>query len=1341
MPNGDYYASSCGTAGPICTPSSTTWGPTNGIGVNWAAAANGGVAKAGGPTYGYYYGTDGACRYHSNQYHNISAINDGDRVNASNYFYSSNSYVPNTTMGEYNCAYTAKFGANSSCSGGVVIYPYTGVAFSGTGHNINELDIFQLQDGNRTTPTPGMTFSSYGANTYHIKYCPTSSGGCRWPSSSYPSGTNWVDLDYAYASSDAGWNHVWNHVSFASVSATAVMFTYECNDSGLAYMAEIEAWDTTSVGTNWAASANGGVASASSTYDSYLAPAGAIDGDRSAFAWNTSPGPHGSGWNSSTPTFPQVLDVSFSGTKTISEVDVFTLQDNYTSPAVPTLGQTFSYYGVSNFNVQYCPAGATCTCPNGVDANGNTCMPGTGWKDVQGSPVNSQLVWQQLDFPPVSTPQIRIVVNASADGWTRIAEVEAWDFSNGSGTYSSDYATAMSLRRDMGGESGCGAIASTVINGVTGYQAKCSYDFDVWSPNNGAWFLPVPSYFAASYLGGTTWPSQPTNQMSQLGFPANAFYGQDTVNEYQSFQNGVLATAAGRSDPHVIGGIPQCSNCSMIPPGAGCSCNAADHNNALTSFWLNGGFTTTSYYPIDDTREYSLSYTAPPGSQCGPSSFGQRAWLFDSVPVAGYTSTFVVKDTLGAQAHTIAGADQATWLNAGCDTQGALGWPVSQEAAYPSASGCAGTTKQEFDHGTITWAPSLCSNCGSTWGSTIRTNANQPNHQFLQTDLACPATTNAQPPCVNDQYHQFGNNPYRNVWYWHCPGIETEPPGTVGGQGGFFSGITVLMGGSAGACVYSVDEPTLTAWMTVGSTSSPPTVDQAIVSTTPGVAPPQTALGFGCTPWSWDDRAAIAASPQTVQFSFGYGCLSGGFCSDDAPTTYYEFYVSADGTFTSQPTQIAQDGAGVQPPGGAAGTMIGTKSLPLNYAPNLKNCIFATYGSPQQTSPTQCWYTSNDAYQRPVSRLTMTIVVDPSSPILNPLTGPGKSPWSAVNPPGSEQFYVQLQDQLYGTIPTGNYSWPQQMAVLNQGAIATPPNTYTFDLSLSNISDLDNITRITLGNTNPQSICLDSIVLKVDDDGDQAGQDLTGQDMGALNAGDSGPLGTPLAYRIAYQQQWPQPGKCFANSNFAAVNDSNALNITFGQLRSSADWQYQHTWWSSVRSAYPSVQQSVHFGGLYDTNALVDYFYGQIQNQLHDRGGSLYMQSVTGSCSGHGTGCVSTWDRVSLAGTMYDAAGGIEELHSGPANVNVDLVSVCDANNNPVQWFSYPNGLSIANTDTSTIVLPRGKLPILPAVPNISIRFAFNNLAAPAGQMPGLGAAIGNAYCPCHTTDANCPSW
>jgi hypothetical protein len=166
----------------------------------------------------------------------------------------------------------------------------------------------------------------------------------------------------------------------------------------------------TAVGTrtNVALAANGGVATASSTYSAGFTVAAVNNGDRKGLIWGA-----GGGWNDGTNnTYPDWVQITFNGQKSINEIDVFTLQDNFTAPVEPTPTQTFSQYGITAFDVHYWDGSAWVTVPGG-------------------SITGNNLVWRTVSFPAVTTDRIRVVVNAALAGYSRITEIEAYDDTGG----------------------------------------------------------------------------------------------------------------------------------------------------------------------------------------------------------------------------------------------------------------------------------------------------------------------------------------------------------------------------------------------------------------------------------------------------------------------------------------------------------------------------------------------------------------------------------------------------------------------------------------------------------------------------------------------------------------------------------------------------------------------------------------------------------------------------------------------------------------------------------------------------------------------------------------------
>jgi RHS repeat-associated protein len=156
---------------------------------------------------------------------------------------------------------------------------------------------------------------------------------------------------------------------------------------------------------NVALASNNATASASSTWTNppYTYPVSAVNnGDHNGLNAG-----YGGNWHSSTATFPQWVEVVFDGSKTINEIDVFSLQDNYPNPIEPTEATTFSLYGLTGFQVQY--------------------WNGTAWATVPGGSVSgNNKVWKKITFAPLTTTKIRVLISATSDNWSRTVEVEAW---------------------------------------------------------------------------------------------------------------------------------------------------------------------------------------------------------------------------------------------------------------------------------------------------------------------------------------------------------------------------------------------------------------------------------------------------------------------------------------------------------------------------------------------------------------------------------------------------------------------------------------------------------------------------------------------------------------------------------------------------------------------------------------------------------------------------------------------------------------------------------------------------------------------------------------------------
>src|SRR4030095_637344 len=155
---------------------------------------------------------------------------------------------------------------------------------------------------------------------------------------------------------------------------------------------------------NVALATNGAVATASSAHTCCgFSTAGAINGN------NRGPWGNGEGWNDATPdSVPDWIQVDFASSKTIDEIDVFSLHDAYTTENTPTETQTFTLYGLLSFDVQYWNGSTWVTIPNG-------------------SVTGNNKVWRKFIFSPITTSKIRVWINSVPDSWSRVVEIQAWE--------------------------------------------------------------------------------------------------------------------------------------------------------------------------------------------------------------------------------------------------------------------------------------------------------------------------------------------------------------------------------------------------------------------------------------------------------------------------------------------------------------------------------------------------------------------------------------------------------------------------------------------------------------------------------------------------------------------------------------------------------------------------------------------------------------------------------------------------------------------------------------------------------------------------------------------------
>ena len=154
---------------------------------------------------------------------------------------------------------------------------------------------------------------------------------------------------------------------------------------------------------NVALAANGGVATASSTLRAANAASYVNDNQRSGAGWTTG----GGGWSDASPgQFPDWVQITFSGQKTVDHVVVYSLQDDLLHPLEPVATTKFTRYGLTAFDVQ--------------GWNGAT------WVTLA-SVTGNELVKRVVPFAPFRTDRVRVVVKSVADKtYSRITEIEAW---------------------------------------------------------------------------------------------------------------------------------------------------------------------------------------------------------------------------------------------------------------------------------------------------------------------------------------------------------------------------------------------------------------------------------------------------------------------------------------------------------------------------------------------------------------------------------------------------------------------------------------------------------------------------------------------------------------------------------------------------------------------------------------------------------------------------------------------------------------------------------------------------------------------------------------------------
>lgn len=287
--------------------------------------------------------------------------------------------------------------------------------------------------------------------------------------------------------------------------------------------------------TNVALAANGGVASASSTYPfGTYSVASIIDGDRTGANWGG-----GGGWQDGTGwVFPDYVQVSFGGQKTIDHVVVYSLQDNF--PRVdPSDAMTFTQYGLTDFQV--------------------LGWNGASWVTLA-SVAGNNLVKRTVSVAATTTDRIRINVTGGVAGYSRIIEVEAWT-TGGGGAVPTTTTVVSSLNPSTSGAS------VTFTASVTGTAPTGTVNF-----KDGATSITGCSAVALTGSSNTRASACTTSSLSVGTHSMSAAYGGDAGNLASTSTTLSQVVTSGGSSINVAlaanGGVASASSTYSIVYGA-----------------------------------------------------------------------------------------------------------------------------------------------------------------------------------------------------------------------------------------------------------------------------------------------------------------------------------------------------------------------------------------------------------------------------------------------------------------------------------------------------------------------------------------------------------------------------------------------------------------------------------------------------------------------------------------------------------------------------------------------------------------------------------------------------
>jgi len=208
------------------------------------------------------------------------------------------------------------------------------------------------------------------------------------------------------------------------------------------------------------------------------------------------------------------FQVDFAASKTIDEIDVFSLHDDYTHENTPTEAQTFTLYGLVNFEVQY--------------------WNGSAWVTIPGGSVNgNNKVWRKFTFTPITTNKVRLWITGVPDAWSRLVELQAWQAgSPGGGSQNASWTSAVGVSTNgssmtkTGGNGvwDAGAVSTQSINAGDGYVEFTASEintFRMCGLSHGDSNQSYADIDFAMYLGG--YPSGGQIEIYEAGVWRGAF--------------------------------------------------------------------------------------------------------------------------------------------------------------------------------------------------------------------------------------------------------------------------------------------------------------------------------------------------------------------------------------------------------------------------------------------------------------------------------------------------------------------------------------------------------------------------------------------------------------------------------------------------------------------------------------------------------------------------------------------------------------------------------------------------------------------------------------------------